>query len=106
MINLQSAARQIMILSVALTGSLTFVGCQTVDEEAVVPAAIHARDDLQYYPPGPEDQLAEQVSAIKQYQQERDGLIQAGHADLTQTEQACPAGQCGQQSTACSQFTK
>jgi len=56
--------------------TFTFVGCQTSIGGQTLPSAYFLRDDLQYYPHGPEDQLTNQINAIEQYKLEQAGLTE------------------------------
>lgn len=56
------------ILPAALTGCQTTVGGQTL------PSPRYLRDDVSYYPAGPEFILSNQVRAIEQYNLDREGF--------------------------------
>ena len=59
------------------------VGCQTTIGGQTLPSAYYLKDDLQYFPPGPEFKLSRQVQAIEEYK-----LRQMGGGEL---EAAPPA---------------
>ncbi len=59
------------------------VGCQTTIGGQTLPSAYYLKDDLQYFPPGPEFKLTRQVQAIEEYKlrQQGGGMIdEAGPA--------------------------
>ena len=56
------------LLAVTTIGA---VGCQTSIGGQTLPSAYYLRDDVQYYPAGPEFLLSNQVRAIEQYKAER-----------------------------------
>ncbi len=78
---LRQAARPVIALMGCALVSCAAVGCQTSVGGQTLPSAYYLRDDLQYYPHGPEDQLTNQINALKQYDLERQGLIEPGAAD-------------------------
>ena len=43
------------------------VGCQATVGGQTLPSAYYLRDDLQYFPPGPEFKLSREVQAIEEY---------------------------------------
>lgn len=55
-------------LALAMTGCQTSVGGQTL------PSAYYLRDDVQYFPAGPEFLLSNKVQAIEQYNLDRQGF--------------------------------
>jgi len=68
-----SARTVIAFVGCALAAS-TFVGCQSSVGGQTLPSAYYLRDDLQYYPHGPENQLTNQINALEQYKLEQAGL--------------------------------
>jgi len=50
-----------VLLSIASTGCQSTVGGQTL------PSAFYLRDDIQYFPAGPEFKLSKQVEAMEEY---------------------------------------
>lgn len=48
----------------ALVG-LTNAGCQTYQMGQVLPSAHHMRDDIQYFPKGPQFPLAQELDAMQ-----------------------------------------
>jgi hypothetical protein len=60
-----AAALGCLAVSLLSTGCATTVGGQTL------PSAWYLRDDIQYYPPGPEMKLQRQVDAIEEYNARR-----------------------------------
>ncbi|MEW4528875.1 hypothetical protein [Maioricimonas sp. JC845] len=49
-------------------------GCQTTIGGQTLPSAWFLRDDVQYFPAGPEFQLSNQVRAIEEYKAAQEGL--------------------------------
>jgi len=61
-----------MLLSVTATAALT--GCQTEMGGQTLPSAFYLRDDVQYFPHGPEDLLPNQKRALAEYRAERNAV--------------------------------
>ncbi|MBL4885552.1 MAG: hypothetical protein JKY95_13600 [Planctomycetaceae bacterium] len=65
-----------VLLGLLSTTSLT--GCQTQMGGQTLPSAFYLTDDVQYFPPGPEEMLPNLQRALKEYKTEqkaqRDGL--------------------------------
>ncbi len=57
-----------VIASAALTGCQTNMGGQTL------PSAFYLRDDVQYFPAGPEELLPNQERALAEYRAEQEAL--------------------------------
>ena len=57
------------------------VGCQTTIGGQTLPSAYYLKDDLQYFPPGPEFKLSRQVQALDEYRLRQQGIA---------TEEAAP----------------
>ncbi|MSR59992.1 MAG: hypothetical protein EXS05_20525 [Planctomycetaceae bacterium] len=75
-LNLLSARPWLLLLgSVALCSSA--VGCQSTIGGQTLPSAYYLRDDLQYFPAGPEFKLTKQVQAIEEYKARQQGLLDA-----------------------------
>ncbi len=47
--------------------SLSFTGCQTNIAGQTLPSAYFLRDDVQFYPAGPETKLINQIQALEEY---------------------------------------
>ena len=59
-------------------GYTAFVGgMQTNMGGQTLPSAYYLRDDVQYFPAGPEEQLPNQKRALKQYKLEKSGALPA-----------------------------
>jgi hypothetical protein len=58
----------------------TSVGCQTTIGGQTLPSAYYLKDDLQYFPPGPEFKLSRQVQAIEEYKLRQQGIGAEGEA--------------------------
>jgi hypothetical protein len=54
-----------------LIGTIGAVGCQTYQNGQVLPSAYHLRDDIQYFPKGPQFPLANELSAMQAAESER-----------------------------------
>src|SRR5215472_16102485 len=65
-LNLLSPYVWLFVLGCAAVCSSS-VGCQTTIGGQTLPSAYYLRDDLQYFPPGPEFKLTRQVQAIEEY---------------------------------------
>lgn len=61
------------IAAAMLCGSL-FTGCQTSIGGQTLPSASYLNDDVQYYPAGPENKLANQIEAARKYRLEQEKL--------------------------------
>jgi hypothetical protein len=48
-------------------------GCQTTIGGQTLPSAYYLKDDLQYFPPGPEFKLTKQVQALEEYKLREQG---------------------------------
>ena len=46
---------------------LSFTGCQTNIAGQTLPSAYFLRDDVQFYPAGPETKLINQIQALEEY---------------------------------------
>ena len=65
-------ASLVIALMTALFG--TAIGCQTTVGGQALPSAYYLKDDVQYFPAGPEFKLTNQVQALEQYKLEREKL--------------------------------
>ena len=76
-LNLLSPHAWLLVLGCAVVCSSS-VGCQTTIGGQTLPSAYYLKDDLQYFPPGPEFKLTRQVQAIEEYKlrQQGGGLIE------------------------------
>lgn len=54
--------------------ALGSTGCQSTVGGQTLPSAYYLRDDVQYFPPGPEFILSKQVEAIEEYKLRQQGL--------------------------------
>lgn len=63
---------------VLLVGSaavcFTSTGCQTTVGGQTLPSPNYLRDDLAYFPPGPEFKLTKQVQAMEEYKLRQQGV--------------------------------
>jgi hypothetical protein len=71
-LNLLSPRAWLLVLGCAAVSS-TSVGCQTTIGGQTLPSAYYLRDDLQYFPPGPEFKLSRQVQALEEYRLRQQG---------------------------------
>ena len=53
---------------------LVATGCQTTVGGQTLPSPYYLKDDVQYYPAGPEFKLSNQVQALEEYKLEREKL--------------------------------
>lgn len=65
--------RALVILAGVLTPVL-FTGCQSNLGGQTLPSPNYNRDDVQYFPAGPEEQLPNLKRALKQYKLEQESL--------------------------------
>jgi hypothetical protein len=54
--------------------ALGSTGCQSTVGGQTLPSAYYLRDDVQYFPPGPEFILSRQVEAIEEYNLRQQGV--------------------------------
>ena len=71
-LNLLSPHAWLMVLGCAAVCSSS-VGCQTTIGGQTLPSAYYLKDDLQYFPPGPEFKLTRQVQAMEEYKLRQQG---------------------------------
>ncbi|MFH5805246.1 hypothetical protein [Alienimonas sp. DA493] len=80
-----SRTARALAASVALCGgavaSLGLTGCQASMAGQTLPSPYYLRDDVQFFPAGPEFQFPNQVRAIEEYQLEGIGGGADGPAD-------------------------
>ena len=72
-LNLLSPHAWLFVLGCAAVCSSS-VGCQTTIGGQTLPSAYYLRDDLQYFPPGPEFKLTREVQALEEYKLRQQGL--------------------------------
>lgn len=66
---------QVMMLNSCLALSATSAGCwQTTIGGQTLPSAYYLDDDVQYFPTGPEQKLANQIRSLNRYKAEQEGL--------------------------------
>jgi hypothetical protein len=53
-------------------------GCQSTVGGQTLPSAYYLRDDVQYFPAGPEFKLSRQVEAIEEYKLRQQGGVDTG----------------------------
>ena len=72
----QSTGRTGLVLAamVAFASSVCLTGCQTTIGGQTLPSPSYLTDDVQYYPAGPENPLANKVAAQRKYNAERASL--------------------------------
>ncbi len=58
------------------------VGCQTTVGGQVLPSGYYLKDDVQYFPAGPEFKLSNQVQALEEYKLERERLREGIDSDV------------------------
>ena len=74
-INLLSPRAWLFLLGCAAVCSGS-VGCQSTVGGQTLPSAYYLRDDLQYFPAGPEFKLNKQVAAIEEYKLRQQGVTE------------------------------
>jgi hypothetical protein len=57
----------VIVLALSSLATCFSSGCQTTIGGQTLPSAYYLRDDIQYFPAGPEFQLTKQVQAIEDY---------------------------------------
>lgn len=68
--------RVLLSLAAIFASSALFTGCQTTIGGQTLPSADYLRDDVQYFPAGPEDKLANQKEAARRQAAEKQKLQQ------------------------------
>jgi len=71
-LNLLAPRAWLLVLGCAAVCSSS-VGCQTTIGGQTLPSAYYLKDDLQYFPPGPEFKLTRQVQAMEEYKLRQQG---------------------------------
>jgi len=69
-------SRVLLSLAAVLASSALFTGCQTTIGGQTLPSPDYLTDDVQYYPAGPEDKLANQKEASRRQAVEKQKLQQ------------------------------
>jgi len=62
------------LVAVGLSISSAFSGCQTTIGGQTLPSAHYLKDDVQFFPAGPEFLLPEQVRVLEEYKAQRADL--------------------------------
>lgn len=75
-LNSSSARPWLLLLGSALLTTVS-VGCQSTVGGQTLPSAYYLRDDVQYFPPGPEFRLSKQVEALEEYKLRQQGVVEA-----------------------------
>ena len=75
MIRLKTNWARVILLTCGAIPAVALTGCQASVGGQTLPSPYYLRDDVQYFPHGPEFKLTEQVRALDEYKLERD-LIQ------------------------------
>jgi hypothetical protein len=89
-LNLLSPHAWLLLVGCAAVCSSS-VGCQTTIGGQTLPSAYYLRDDLQYFPAGPEFKLTRQVQAIEEYKLRQQGLGAEAEAAPPAPAPAAPA---------------
>lgn len=67
--------RKLALASLSVCGvCVTLTGCQTTVGGQTLPSAYYLKDDVQYFPAGPEFKLSNTVQAIEQYKLDQAGF--------------------------------
>ena len=75
-LNLFSARPWLLLVGSALLSTIA-AGCQSTVGGQTLPSAFYLRDDVQYFPPGPEFRLSKQVEALEEYKLRQQGVVEA-----------------------------
>ena len=67
-------SRVLLSLAAVLASSALFTGCQTTIGGQTLPSPDYLTDDVQYFPAGPEDKLANQKEAARRQAAEKQAL--------------------------------
>ncbi len=68
-------ARKLALAALSVFGlCFTLTGCQTTVGGQTLPSAYYLKDDVQYFPTGPEFKLSNTVQAIEQYKLDQSGF--------------------------------
>ena len=60
-----------LLLGLGLLACVGLSGCQVVTGGQTLPSPYYMKDDVQYYPPGPEFKCAREAAAQKAYSQDQ-----------------------------------
>jgi hypothetical protein len=60
-----------LLLGLGLGVGIGLTGCQIESGGQTLPSPYYLKDDVQYFPPGPEFKLAREAAATKAYNQEQ-----------------------------------
>ena len=77
-----SSALSMLLCGLGLLGAA--VGCQSSVGGQTMPSGYYLRDDVQYYPPGPETQLFNQRRALEEYKLNRQAAADGVAGDQDQ----------------------
>ena len=69
-----SVKRLVLGLFAIATLTSSMVGCQTTVGGQTLPSAYYLKDDVQYFPAGPEVLLTNTIQAIEQYKLDQTGV--------------------------------
>lgn len=60
------------LCGLVLAAAVTATGCQVSVSGQTLPSPYYIRDDVQYFPPGPEFKLTNEANQMKAYQAEQE----------------------------------
>jgi hypothetical protein len=60
-----------VLFGVGLSAGMGLSGCQIENGGQTLPSPYYMKDDVQYFPPGPEFKLAREAAAMKAYSQDQ-----------------------------------
>lgn len=66
----------VMVLALGSLATCLCSGCQTTMGGQTLPSAYYLRDDIQYFPHGPEFKLSNTVKAHQEYRASQAGLVE------------------------------
>ena len=60
-----------LLFGLGLLAGMGLTGCQIENGGQTLPSPYYMKDDVQYFPPGPEFKLAREAAAMKAYNQDQ-----------------------------------
>jgi hypothetical protein len=60
-----------LLFGLGLSAGMGLTGCQIENGGQTLPSPYYMKDDVQYFPPGPEFKLAREAAAMKSYNQDQ-----------------------------------
>lgn len=60
-----------LLFGLGLSAGLCLTGCQIENGGQTLPSPYYQKDDVQYFPPGPQFKLAREAAAMKAYNEDQ-----------------------------------